>query len=159
MAEVITSLTDLSRIRQGVEAVATQLSHSGPVMMMLGPFMFAMDTAAYQRFHRSSEYRWPSQPRIGRRPALQYIGPGAESIDLEGIIYPDFAGGLAQVQAMRELAGLGKPMILVDGLGVIYSEWVITRIEETKTIFHGNGGAKKLKFRLALQRYGRDEEA
>jgi phage protein U len=154
---VITSLSDLSRIREGVDAVSTQLKRSGPVMMMLGPFQFAMDTAAFQRFNRATEYRWPSQARIGRRPALQYVGPGAETIDLEGIIYPEFAGGTSQVSAMRELAGLGKPMILVDGFGIIYDEWAILRIEETRTLFKADSTPKKVIFRLALSRYGKDQ--
>jgi len=154
---IITSLSDLSRIREGADAVATQLKRSGPIMMMLGPFMFAMDTAAYQRFHRNTEFRWANQARIGRRPALQYIGPGSESIELDGVIFPDFAGGASQVLAMRELAGLGKPMILVDGVGLVYDEWAIQRVEESKAVFHGNGSARRIEFRIELQRYGKDQ--
>lgn len=156
MPEIITSLSDLSRIREGADAVVDQLKNSGPVMMMLGPFMFAMGTAAFERFNRATEYRWPSQPRIGRRPSLQFVGPGGETIELEGVIYPEFAGGVIQVQAMRELAGLGKPMILVDGRGVIYDEWAILRIEETKTVFNSDSSPKKVEFRLSLSRFGKD---
>lgn len=157
MPEIITSLSDLSSIRAGADAVVDQLKNTGPILMMLGPFMFAMGTAAYQRLNRATEYRWPSQPRIGRLPSLQYVGPGAETVDLEGVIYPEFAGGTSQVQAMRELAGLGKPMILVDGLGAIYDEWVILRIEETQTVFKNDSSPKKVEFRLSLARYGKDK--
>lgn len=156
MAEIITSLTNLSRLRQGADAVATQLSHTGPVMMMLGPFMFAMDTAAYQNLQRSSEYRWTAKDRLGRLPAMQFTGPGKESIELDGVIFPEFAGGLNQVQAMREIAGYGKAMHLVDGLGVFHGLWVVTNVSETLTVFHDDGSARRIQFRLSLQRYGKD---
>lgn len=157
MAEIINSLSDLSRIRQGADAIATQLKRSGPVMMMLGPFMFAMDTAAYERWQRSAEYRWAKQEHPGRRPTLQFTGPGDESVELEGTIFPEFRGGANQVSAMRELAGLGKPMLLVDGLGIFHDLWVITRVEETLTILRGDGNAKQIQFRLSLQRYSKDQ--
>ena len=52
--------------------------------MRLGQFTFSVDTAAYQELSRTSEYRWASQDRIGQMPALQAVGPGSESINLDG---------------------------------------------------------------------------
>ncbi|TIM92331.1 MAG: phage tail protein, partial [Mesorhizobium sp.] len=43
-------------------------------MMGLGPFRFSLSTAAYQALERSDEYRWVSQDRIGRHPAMQFVG-------------------------------------------------------------------------------------
>jgi len=154
---IITSLTDLSRLREGIDAVSTQLKHSGPVMMMLGPFMFATDTAAFESFTHAAEYRWASQARVGRRPSLQHTGIGPETIDLKGTIYPEYAGGISQVQAMRELAGLGKPMILVDGRGIVYDEWAILRVEEVRTILNSDSTPRKIIFNMNLSRYGKDQ--
>ncbi|MEW6490373.1 MAG: phage tail protein, partial [Thermodesulfobacteriota bacterium] len=63
------------------------------VMLALGGFLFAVSTAAYQRLQRSAEYRWPAQERFGRPPARQFTGPGAESVELDGVLYPHHAGG------------------------------------------------------------------
>ncbi|WP_198525680.1 phage tail protein [Thiomicrorhabdus sp. Kp2] len=154
--DVVSSLRDLSRIREGFEAVAGQLSHSGAVMMMLGPFMFAMDTAAYQSLNRNTEYKWADQERIGNRPMSQFTGIGKDSLELEGVIYPHYKGGLHQIQGMRELAGLGKPLPMVDGTGKIWGEWAIEQVQETMRVLIKNGAPMKIEFRLTLKYYSRE---
>lgn len=125
--------------------------------MMLGTqYQFCLDTAAYQSLRRSAEYRWPSQERFGRLSARQFTGPGAESIDLDGTIYPHFRGGLGQMDSLRALAGNGQALLLVDGRGKSWGKWCIERVEETGTIFDGNGDPRRIDFRLTLGRYGED---
>lgn len=104
------------------------------VMMGLGPFRFGLETAAYQTLSRATEYRWESQERIGRHPAMQFIGEGHTTIDLDGVIYPLFRGGLSQVDRMRTIAGQGAPQILVSGRGRVYGQFVIMSVSETSTL-------------------------
>ena len=128
-------------------------------MLSLGPFRFAVDTAAYQSLRRSVEYRWPSQTRIGRRPARQFAGTGDETISLQGLIYPEFKGGLKQVDTMRELAGQGEPQILIGstgGRGEVWGKWCIIAVEETQTVFFADGTPRKQEFSLQLGHYGED---
>ncbi|WP_218644496.1 phage tail protein [Thiomicrorhabdus cannonii] len=154
--DVVTSLRDLSRIREGFEAVSGQLGHSGAVMMMLGPFMFALDTAAYQSLTHTVEYKWADLERIGNRPMSQFTGIGKETVEMPGVIYPHYKGGLHQVQAMRELAGLGKPLPMVDGTGKIWGEWVIEQVQETLRVLVKNGAPLKIEFSLNLKYYSRE---
>lgn len=125
-------------------------------MMRLGPYRFALTTAAYQNLARTAEYRWVSQERIGRHPAMQFIGEGHTKITLDGTIYPHFAGGLGQLEQMRGLAGLGVPLILVSGGGRIFGQFVIMAVDETQTVFFANGAPRKMEFALSLQSYGAD---
>lgn len=125
-------------------------------MMALGIYRFALETAAYQELVRHTSYRWASQERIGRHPAMQFIGPGHDEIDLEGVIYPHFRGGLGQLDAMRVIAGFGSPHLLVSGTGRIFGSYVIESVEEIQTIFHSNGSPRKLEFALVLRSYGAD---
>ncbi len=125
--------------------------------MALGDYRFALPSAAYQQLRRSVEYRWPQQQRIGRAPATQFVGVGTESLDLDGIIHPHFAGGLNQLDRMRNLAGQGTALMLSDGRGKIWGLWCIERIEETQTLFARNGDPYKIEFRLRLLRYGEDQ--
>lgn len=127
------------------------------VMMALGDYRFSLDTAAYQKLQRSHSYRWSSQERLGRRPARQYMGPGEESIDLDGIIYPTFKGGLGQLEDMREQAGRGEPLTLVDGLGEVWGTYCIEEIQETRRVFLANGAPRKIEFSLKIARYGDDD--
>lgn len=126
------------------------------VMMKLGGFTFSINTAAYQSFSRSAGYRWQGQERIGQGPAQQFTGYEAETITLDGDIYPDYAGGLYQIDAMRYEAGKGQPLLLVDGRGYVWGKWVINAIDERQETFHGNGVARKQSFTLKITRYGDD---
>ena len=124
-----------------------------PVMMQLGTFQFGINTAAYQGLSRSDEWRWPDQERFGQAPALQYTGPGATTITLDGILYPEWRGGLGQLDAMRAEAGRGKPLVLVDGRGQALGMWVIERVDESQSIFAAGGVARRIEFTLQLKRF------
>ncbi len=125
-------------------------------MIALGAYRFSVETAAYGQLRRTTEYRWPAQERLGRRPALQFVGPGAETIELEGVIYPSYKGGLRQVDKMRAEAGTGRPLMLVGGDGLVLGSWCVERIEETGSVFTSDGAPQKIEFRLSLARYGED---
>jgi phage protein U len=126
------------------------------VMMALGAFRFGINRASYQTFSRTAAYRWEKQARLGRAPALQFLGPDADEITLEGTIYPHFKGGLRQVELMRLMARSGQPMMLVDGLGWAWERWVITGVEERKSVFLADGAPRKIEFTITLQAYGAD---
>jgi phage protein U len=125
-------------------------------MMALGNFRFSIDTAAYQELKRSQAFRWQAQERLQRPPAMQFIGAGDESIELGGVIYPHFKGGLKQLDAMRIEASKGQPLLLVDGLGFVWGQWVITQIDEGQSFFQANGQPLKQTFQLRLVNYGED---
>ena len=127
------------------------------VMLGLGEFRFEIATAAYQKFSLNQSWRWPEQARINRDPALQFVGRNVGEIELDGVIYPGFKGGLGQIEAMRALADAGKPQQLVDGLGRIWGAWVITEIGDTRTVFADDGQPRKLEFRVKLKAYGEDD--
>ena len=90
------------------------------IMMALGDFRYALDTAAYDQLRRTDAYRWQGQDRLGRRPAQQFTGHGASTVELDGTIYPAFRGGLGQITAMREAADAGTPLEMVDGTGRVW---------------------------------------
>lgn len=127
------------------------------VMLGLGEFRFEIDTLTYQKLSLNQSWRWQEQARINRDPALQFLGRNAGEIELDGVIYPSFRGGIAQVEAMRALADKGRPMQLVDGLGRIWGAWVITEIGDTRTVFADDGQPRKIEFRIKLKAYGEDQ--
>ncbi|KZN57594.1 hypothetical protein N473_06830 [Pseudoalteromonas luteoviolacea CPMOR-1] len=128
------------------------------VMLALGRYRFSVPTAAYSELKRITEYRWTTQERISRRPAMQYLGLGNEEITVTGTIYPHFNGGLRQVDQMRAEAAQGLPLLLVDGFGFVWGEFVVERIEETHTDIRRAGVPEKIEFNLTLKYYGGDDE-
>jgi phage protein U len=128
------------------------------VMMALGKYRFSIDAAAYQSLQRSTSYRWPAQERIGRAPALQFLGPGEDKITLGGTIFPHYRGGLGQMDALREEAGRGEPLLLVDGRGNVRGRFVVERVAETQSHFFADGTPRRIEFTIELASYGDDGE-
>ncbi|MEV8467305.1 phage tail protein [Fluviibacterium sp. DFM31] len=126
------------------------------VMMGLGAFRFGVNQSSYQALRRVADYRWAHLDRAGRAPAAQFLGPGVQTITLDGVIYPHFKGGLRQVEGMRLAARAGQPMVLVDGLGWVLDQWVITRVDERKGVFLRDGAPRRIAFSVTLQSYGGD---
>lgn len=124
--------------------------------MLLGPYPFMRHTAAPQTVARRSEYRWEQQDRIGRKPARRFLGAGSDEITLSGEILPHFAGGYGQLDAMRLLAGRGKPLLLVSGLGDVLGEWVITGVDEEGREFFADGAPGAVAFTMTMAEYGAD---
>lgn len=129
---------------------------SRSIMLALGEYRFSIDTAAHRTLQRNSTYQWQSQARAGRKPAFQYLGPGSDTINLEGEILPHFKGGLGQVKAMRNEAGKGKPLVMTDSDGTVWGKWVIVSIEESWENLTAEGKPRAIRFRLSLSEYGED---
>ncbi len=127
------------------------------VLMLLGDFAFHLRTAAYDELKRVSSYRWAAQERIGRRPAQQFLGPGSGEVTLSGEILPHFNGGFDQMDRLREGAGRGKPLLMVDGRGNVWGDWCITQIEETSRELYSDGAPRSISFTLTLVEYGPDK--
>ncbi len=43
------------------------------MMLALGMFVFMRQTLPHQTMQRESDYRWPSNSRIGKRDAFQFL--------------------------------------------------------------------------------------
>lgn len=121
--------------------------------LMLGDFMFSLNSAAYQEFQRQNEYRWESQNVMGAHEILQYCGPGQETITLPGVIYPEYRGGTGQIDKVRALAATGKAQTLVSASGGILGDYVIVSVQENQKVFAALGIPKKIEFQIELRNY------
>jgi len=126
---------------------------SNSAMLALGEYVFFVPLSAYNELKHSTEYRWVSQDRYKKRPAKQFLGPGNETIDLTGVIFPEQAEHLNQVEAMRAEAAKGTPLPLADNYGDLHGEWVILSIEETRSHHMIEGTPLKIEYALHLEAY------
>jgi phage protein U len=125
----------------------------GNVLMALGEYRFSIATAAYQKLERNTAWRWASQDRIGVPPGKQYIGPGDDTLSLDGDIFPGYRGGMGQVDSMRSQAGLGQPLPLTTGFGKYLGLWCITSIREGQEALMSDGAPRKMSFTIELEAY------
>ncbi len=114
-------------------------------MLSLGPYKFTLISLKY-----SKENRWSVIECIDKMPSLQNIGQGVETIDLEGITYLHNPGNLSQLNSAKEAE---EPHTLVDNMGNVLGQFVITRLEEKQTSFLPCGFPRKVEFSLSLKSY------
>ena len=127
------------------------------MMLALGMFVFSLSTLAYQELQRQTEWRHPSNSRVGAAPARQFVGRGDDIITLPGIIFPELAGTTLSLDALRLMANTGKAWPMIEGSGRIYGLWVIESLSETKTVFFHDGTPRRIEFTLTLKRIDDDQ--
>ncbi|MCS2163231.1 phage tail protein [Scandinavium sp. H11S7] len=122
------------------------------MMLTLGMFVFMRQSLPYQSLQRSADYQWPSNSRVGKRDAFQFLGPGDDKITLTGDLYPEMTGGRLSMLALYAMADEGRAWPLISGTGTIYGMFVITNVSETGTVFFADGSPRKISFTLSLTR-------
>ena len=122
------------------------------MMAALGQFTFALNTLAFQEMRRSTSWRHPSNPRVGARPARQFVGLGDETITLTGLQAPEFMGDRKALDRLRDMADRGNAYALVNGAGESFGAWVIENIEETGTLFVREGVPRRVEFTINIAR-------
>ncbi|MCO7508937.1 phage tail protein [Serratia fonticola] len=122
------------------------------MMLILGLFVFRLQTLPYQTMQRNVDYRWSSNSRIGLRPALQFLGVGEEKITLSGVLMPEITGGKVSLQLLDAMAAEGRAWPMLEGTGTIYGMFVVNSVSETRTEFFSDGSARRIEFSLTLTR-------
>ncbi|KGA39519.1 phage tail protein [Pectobacterium carotovorum] len=122
------------------------------MMLTLGLFVFQLQTLPYQNMQRNVDYRWPSNSRVGQRPALQFLGVEDEKITLSGELLPEITGGTLSLLMLETMADQGRAWPLIEGSGTIYGVFVVNSISQTKTDFFTDGRARRIEFTITLTR-------
>jgi phage protein U len=76
------------------------------VMLALGSYRFSLASAAYEHLTRTASWRWPAQDRLGGHPVRHYVGPGEQSMRLEGTVHPHYKGLLALPNLLARVPAL-----------------------------------------------------
>lgn len=156
----------MANYRQTLTGIAHKLqgqfqghdSGNAPALLNLGGFKFSLNTAVFQELQRDTAFSWAWQDRIGQHAAGQFTGPGADTITLPGVVYPDFKGGAGQVNDLRALAREGKPLRLITGAGDVLGLWVIESITEGQSAFKPDGTFRRQEFAVTLRMWGDDAD-
>lgn len=121
--------------------------------MRLGKFKFGVYTAAYQSLDRNTEYKWGEQSVFLNYDDLQFLGPGADTITLQGIIFPEYKGGSGQLDDLRAMASMGRGQLLISGFGRVFGYWAILSIQEGQTIFAAGGMPRRQEFTVTIRKH------
>ena len=129
---------------------------AGEIMLSIGSVSLSVSATSYARLKRSSAWRWPAQNPIGHAPHLQWLGPGRDTIAVDGVLYPAHRPGGGALEALRALAATGAGHLLVGGDGAVHGRWAVLKLDETAESFFADGRARKIKWSLSLE-YGGDD--
>lgn len=129
------------------------------MMMVLGLFVFGLQTVPYQQLQRQTNWRHPSTSRVRRRPARQFVGQGDDTITLSGVLYPEITGGKMSLAALEIMADEGKAWPLMEGTGIFYGLFAIEEISRTDSLFFPDGSPRKIEFSIKLVRVDDDANA
>lgn len=121
-------------------------------LLALGLFVFEISTLAHQELQRKTDWRYARSPRIGARDALQFLGPGDETVSLSGAVYAEIADGRVSLDQLREMASAGEALPLVDGRGEVFGNFVIEAIDERHAALMADGRPRRIDFGIDLLR-------
>ncbi|MNE12097.1 Phage P2 GpU [compost metagenome] len=91
-----------------------------------------------------------------RSAAQQAVSLGEEKINIRGTIFPTLKGGLGQLQTLRSIGRLLRPLSLVSGYGEVLGNWCLTGIDEDQSNLLAGGIPRKQAFTLEFVSYGDD---
>jgi phage protein U len=126
------------------------------MLLALGLFPFSITTLAFDELARRASWRHATTTRIGARDAVQFTGPGEETISLPGTVYTEIADGEVSIDELRRMADTGDAWSLVDGRGHVYGAFVITGIDDRAKAFHPDGTPRQIDFSVDLLRVDQD---
>lgn len=129
------------------------------MLLALGMFTFGISTLAFDELARRASWRHATSPRIGARDAVQFTGPGEETIAIPGSVYHEIADGDVSLDELRRMAATGDAWSLVDGMGYVYGAFVITGIDDRRKAFFPNGKPRQIDFSIDLLRVDQEPQA
>lgn len=99
-------------------------------LMTLGMFVFGMDTVPYDDLVRRVSWRHGDSERFQARAASQFLGPGEDSVIINGLIVPEIAGTYSSLDTLRAMGDTGDSWQLLDGLGRVLGQYRLESVEE-----------------------------
>lgn len=127
-------------------------------LMALGMYVFEIPTLAHDKLKRKASWSHAANARVGARDAIQFTGPGSETISLSGTVYAEIADGRVEIDTLRDMADTGEAWPLVDGLGTVYGDYVITDISEDHSFMIDGGKPLRIDFGIDLLRVDASED-
>lgn len=121
-------------------------------MLSWGSFVFSLPTLAYQELSRKVGWRFAENARVGARPADQYLGRDAETVELKGVIVGPIGGKRSSLDTLESMADTGRGYPLVTGSGRVLGTFKARSLSDDQSLFFEDGEPRKTDFALSLSR-------
>jgi phage protein U len=121
-------------------------------LLSIGLFVFGVPRTTFDELERSSSWRWGESERYGARAASQFLGPGAETLTLNGVLVPEIAGHYSDIERLREMAATGEVWPVMLGTGRLLGTYRIDAIDDRWRNLIGGGLPRTIEFSVDLTR-------
>lgn len=122
------------------------------MLYALGAVAFEVWPLNTDAVERRADTQFVPKPVLGRRPPLEFVGEGAETIRMSGRLFPQKLGGLAELELLDEQRRAGKAMPLMRGDGKPFGWFVIESLIERSSYLDQRGVGKVIEFDISLRR-------
>lgn len=125
-------------------------------LLSLGPHIFQITELNFQSVKRSTEAKWPAIARFGTYPGRQFTGFGEDTIDIEGLLFPEEFNDREQYEALRATQAGRRPVSLLGwsiGSGTaaqLFGRVVILKIEDTQSRINRLGQGARVEYSVSL---------
>ena len=124
----------------------------------LGPHVFRVIGLNFNRIETATEAVWAEFARYGMADGAQFTGMRRASSTIEGVLFPDAIGGLADYDAIRGTQHTGRPVPLIRmGRGFaarVLGNVTIERVSDLEDWIGPSGAPQRIAFTLDLKSYG-----
>lgn len=122
------------------------------MILALGQFIFSTDNLTFNELQRSRAWTFGNNETAQGRNQYQFTGV-VEDITIPFVIYQVHGLGTRQsIDDLAEMADTGAGYLLIDGSGYIYGVFVITGIDDTRSILTIDGVPQKIDGSIKLMR-------
>jgi phage protein U len=120
------------------------------VIARLGNVEFSVQAGSFESLQRRTSWRIDRPDPIDGMGTPVFRGRMGDSITLSGVVFPGYVGRLNSVERLRQLGDKGEPLMLADGEGAVYGEWLIEYLEEEATLTTPLGKPRRISYSLTL---------
>lgn len=122
------------------------------MLYALGPVLFEVWPVNVYEVTRATEAGFVEKPVLGRRPPLEFVGDGRESISLAVKLFPEKLGGLSSLDQLDAMRQSGQPQYLMRGDGVPLGWFLLDKVSEKSTFLGPAGIGRVIDVDLGLSR-------
>jgi phage protein U len=123
---------------------------SNLVVARLGDIEFSLPEGSFTQIERRTSWRVDVPDPITGLGTPDVRGRASDELRLTGAVFPGISGHLDSVDRLRDAGDAGEPLLLVDGEGTIYGEWVVSSVEESRQEHLPTGIPRKMSWVLVL---------
>jgi phage protein U len=121
-------------------------------LMSLGLFVFSLPTIVFTELSHNLAVRFAKNERFGGADAVQFIGPGDETITLTGVTALGINDADTAFGELETMMASGRAWPLVDGQGKVWGDYIILGLDRQGSLFKRGGVPTKTGWTINLSR-------